>query len=381
MSPARGTVSGTTGRRTVATLGAAYIVFAGGWAYVRATGGEPSLNVLIVTALIVGPGVILIYGAHRLPAYDITPNYYPVIGQWCLGAIVVMTAILSLYHFQPADSFRNPHRSFLMFTALSSVAGLGVGIYDARARTRALEVDRRNRELRRMQALLEESNDRLEQFASAASHDLQEPLRMITRYLTLVEHRYADALDEDGREFVAFAIDGADRLQEMTDGLLEYSRVEADSDSFDRVDLDDVLTDALANLHVRIDESGAAVTWDSLPLVDGDRRQLRQVFQNLVSNAITYCGDEPPRIHVSAHRRGQDWVVSVRDWGIGIDSDDQDRIFDVFQRLHSREEHPGTGIGLALCKRIVEHHGGQIWVESDPEGGSTFSFSLPAVES
>lgn len=380
MSPASGTVPETAGRRTVAAVGVMYVVLAAGWASVRTTGGEPSLNVLIVTTLIVGPGLVLLYGAYLLPALDIDPDFYTVIGQWCLGAIVVMLAILSLYHFQPADSFRNPHRSFLMFTALSSVAGLGVGLYDARARTRALEVDQRNRELRRVHALLEESNDRLEQFASAASHDLQEPLRMITRYLTLVEQRYADALDEDGREFVAFAIDGANRLQEMTDGLLEYSRVEADSGSFDRIDLDDVFEDALANLHVRIEERDAEVTSDPLPTVDGDPRQLRQVFQNLVSNAITYCGDDPPRIHVSADQRGREWVVSVRDWGIGIDPDDQGRIFDVFQRLHSREEHPGTGIGLALCQRIVEHHGGQIWVDSVPGEGSTFSVSLPAVD-
>ncbi|WP_440769768.1 PAS domain S-box protein [Natronorubrum sp. DTA28] len=227
---------------------------------------------------------------------------------------------------------------------------------------------------------LEESNERLEQFAYAASHDLQEPLRMITSYLQLIEGRYADELDDDAEEFIEFAVDGADRMREMIDGLLEYSRVETRGDPFEPVDLDEVLEDVRHDLELQVDESGAEIeTTDSLPAVRGDRSQLRQVFQNLLANAIEYSDDEPC-VTVSAERDGRRWTVSVSDEGIGIDPDDADRVFEIFQRLHSHEEHDGTGIGLALCQRIVERHGGQIWVDSEPGEGSTFSMTLPATE-
>ncbi|SEW31687.1 PAS domain-containing sensor histidine kinase [Natrinema salifodinae] len=234
-------------------------------------------------------------------------------------------------------------------------------------------------ERKEYQRKLEESNERLEQFAYAASHDLQEPLRMVTSYLQLLERRYADDLDGDAREFIGFAVDGAERMREMIDGLLEYSRVETRGDPFEPVDVDDVLANVLENLQVQISESHAEITADSLPTVSGDESQLQQLFQNLLSNAIEYSGDEPPRVHLSADRRGREWVISVRDEGIGIDPDEQDRIFEVFQRLHSHEEHSGTGIGLALCRRIVERHGGRIWVDSEPGEGTTFSITLPAA--
>ena len=236
------------------------------------------------------------------------------------------------------------------------------------------------RKLEETVAQLEESNERLEQFAYAASHDLQEPLRMVSSYLQLIENRYADELDDDGREFIEFAVDGADRMREMIEGLLEYSRVETRGDPLKPLDLDAVLDDVLSDLRIQIEEANAEVTADTLPRVEGDASQLRQVLQNLLSNAITYSGDAPPRVHVGAERRGDEWVVSVSDEGIGIDPEDQGSVFEVFQRLHSREKHEGTGIGLALCERIVERHGGEIWVESEPGEGSTFSFTLPAAE-
>ncbi len=227
---------------------------------------------------------------------------------------------------------------------------------------------------------LRESNERLEQFAYAASHDLQEPLRMVSSYLQLIEQRYADELDSDGEEFLAFAIDGAERMREMIDGLLAYSRVESQGDPFERVDLDEVLSNALEDLQFSIEEHGATITVDSLPTVNGDANQLRQVFQNLLDNAIEYSGDESPRAHVTAERDGDEWVITVTDEGIGIDPEATDRIFDVFQRLHTQEEYAGTGIGLALCQRIVERHGGTIWVESEPGEGATFSFTLPTTD-
>ncbi|WP_225335302.1 PAS domain-containing protein [Halomicrobium urmianum] len=227
---------------------------------------------------------------------------------------------------------------------------------------------------------LEASNERLEQFAYAASHDLQEPLRMVSSYLRLIESRYADELDQDGREFLEFAVDGADRMRDMIEGLLEYSRVETRGEPFEPVDLDDVLADARRDLQMKVAESDAEISAESLPTVEGDGDQLRQVFQNLLDNAIEYSGDAPPRVRVDAERAGDQWVISVSDEGIGIDADDADRVFEVFQRLHTRDEHEGTGIGLALCRRIVERHGGAIRVESDASDGTTFSFTLPATE-
>ena len=220
---------------------------------------------------------------------------------------------------------------------------------------------------------------RLEQFAYAASHDLQEPLRMVSSYLRLLERRYEDALDEDGEEFLAYAVDGAERMSEMIDGLLAYSRVETRGEPLEPVDLEDVLGDVLTDLELRVAESNAEITAESLPRVEGDESQLRQVFQNLLDNAIEYS-DGIPRVHVSAEREGSKWLISVRDQGIGIDPDQKDRVFEVFERLHTREEHAGTGIGLALCERIVERHGGEIWADSEPGEGSTFSFTLPAVD-
>ena len=227
---------------------------------------------------------------------------------------------------------------------------------------------------------LEESNERLEQFAYAASHDLQEPLRMVSSYLQLIERRYADELDEDGEEFLEFAVDGADRMRDMIEGLLQYSRVETQGEPLEPVDLNEVVGDVRDDLDVRIIESNGDVDIEELPRVAGDERQLRQVFQNLLRNALEYSRDEPPRVRISADRNSSMWEVSVRDEGIGIEPDEQDRIFKVFQRLQSRNDHGGSGIGLALCERIVERHGGEIWVESEPGEGATFTFTLPAED-
>ena len=235
-------------------------------------------------------------------------------------------------------------------------------------------------ERKEIQRRLEASNERLEQFGYAASHDLKEPLRMVTSYLGLIENRYADDLDADGEEFITFAVDGAERMREMIDGLLQYSRVDTQGDPLEPVDLNAILDDVLTDLQLKIEEADAEITVRDLPRVEGDSGQLRQVFQNLLSNAIQYSGDEPPRVEISAERDEGTWRVSVRDHGIGIDPDDRDRIFQVFKRLHTLDEHAGTGLGLALCQRIVERHGGRIWVDSGPGTGSTFSFTLPPAD-
>ncbi|WP_339105989.1 ATP-binding protein [Haloterrigena salinisoli] len=236
----------------------------------------------------------------------------------------------------------------------------------------------REQQLEQLVAELEESNERLEQFAYAASHDLQEPLRMVSSYLQLIDSRYD--LNEEGEEFLEFAVDGAERMRSMIDGLLQYSRVETQGDPLEPVDLECILDDVRDNLQVTIEENNATIETEPLPRVQGDPDQLRQVFQNLLDNAIEYS-DVQPTVHVTAERNGTDWIVSVEDEGIGINPEQQEQIFEVFQRGHSRSEGNGTGIGLALCERIIERHGGDIWVESEPGEGSTFSFLLPASSS
>lgn len=237
----------------------------------------------------------------------------------------------------------------------------------------------RKRALQQANERLKSSNERLEHFAYAASHDLQEPLRMVSSYLQLIQRRADDELTDETREYLEYAVDGADRMGAMIEGLLQYSRVETQGNPFEPVDLNDVVANVRTDLDVRISESDAEITVEELPRVAGDEIQLRQVFQNLVTNAIVYSGDDRPRIHIDAERSGEMWTVSVQDRGIGIEPEYQDKIFEVFQRLHAESEHPGSGIGLALCERIVERHGGDISVDSEPGEGATFSFSLPAV--
>jgi PAS domain S-box-containing protein len=234
-------------------------------------------------------------------------------------------------------------------------------------------------ERKRLEEDIARSNRDLEQFSYAVSHDLQEPLRMVSSYLALLERRYKDKLDSEAHEFIAFAVDGAQRMSRMITDLLEYSRVHRRGNRFEPVALEDVLADALANLSTAISSCGAQVTAEGLPTVTGDASQLMRVFQNLIGNALKYRKpDMPPHIAVSARLNGNFWEVSVADDGIGIDPGHTGRLFQVFQRLHPRGVYEGTGVGLALCRRILERHGGRIWVDSAGEGrGSTFRFAIP----
>jgi light-regulated signal transduction histidine kinase (bacteriophytochrome) len=200
---------------------------------------------------------------------------------------------------------------------------------------------------------------------------------MVTCYVQLIAQRYKDKLDQDGNEFIDFAADGATRMYQLINDLLAYSRVGTRGNLFELVDCEEVFHKSVNNLKVTMEESGAVVTHDSLPTVMADSLQLGQLFQNLIGNAIKFRGDERPRIHISASRNGSGWTFSVRDNGIGIAPEYVERIFVIFQRLHNREEYPGTGIGLAVCKKIVERHGGRIWVESEFGKGATFYFTLP----
>jgi len=227
---------------------------------------------------------------------------------------------------------------------------------------------------------LARSNADLEQFAYVASHDLRQPLRMVNSYLTLIERRYADKLDTEGHEFIGYARDGALQMDRLILDLLEYSRIGRNGDEHEPVDLADATAEARHRLQVLIDETDATVDIDTTPaVVDGNRSELVRLFQNLIGNAIKYrAAGRPAQVEVHWRRQTDDWLVSVQDNGIGIAPDYWQQIFALFKRLHGREEYEGTGVGLAVCKKIVERHGGRIWLTSTPADGSTFSFTLPA---
>lgn len=251
-------------------------------------------------------------------------------------------------------------------------------IFAARA---AAELERQQAEakLHQQKADLARSNAELQQFAYVASHDLQEPLRMVTSYLELLERRYKGQLDPKADQFINYAVDGAVRMQTLINALLTYSRVGSTTQSYEAVDLAGVLQDVLTNLQVTVAKNDAMITHDPLPTVQGDRTQLIQLLQNLISNGIKFRREDIPHIHIGAKRLSDKWLFSIRDNGIGIEAQYNDRIFIIFQRLHSRAEHPGTGIGLSICKKIIERHSGDLWVESQPNQGSVFYFTLPLI--
>ena len=362
------------GRRVIIALGGLLLAIGIGWGPFEVSRGTPVSTAALLSIFIGGPGLILVYNGYRLPRRDFDAEFYPILVSRCLGGFGVMALVVGIYHFQPAGGLGEPFLFLFVLGAFGSVGGYLVGRHDARA----TELQRTQAELNDTVERLETSNELLDQFAYAASHDLQEPLRMVSSHLLLIERRAGEDLDAETEEYLEFAVDRADRMREMIDGLLEYSRIEAADEPLDPVDLDAVVEDVLADIGLQIEESDAAIHVEDLPRVAGDEHQLHQVFQNLLCNAIEYSGDEPPRIHVSTERTGDEYTVSVRDEGIGIHPDEADRIFEVFERLRPRENDDGTGMGLTLCQRVVERHGGEIWVDSAPGEGSTFRFTLPA---
>jgi len=293
----------------------------------------------------------------------------------CLNIRMVVTALmfregqlvgaLNLFIFDQARHFTEDELSLL--TGLADQAAQAI----TNARLYA-QLEAANQELAY-------SNTELQQFAYVASHDLQEPLRMVASYTQLLARRYRGKLDSDADEFIAYAVDGANRMQRLINDLLAYSRLGTRGKSLELTSSESALAQALANLQIAIAENEAVVSHDPLPTVWADETQLVQLFQNLVGNAIKFRSLLPPRIHISAQQKEQGWLFSVSDNGIGIEPQYAERIFVIFQRLHSQAEYSGTGIGLAVCKRIVERHGGRIWMESQPGQGATFYFTLPAT--
>jgi PAS domain S-box-containing protein len=257
------------------------------------------------------------------------------------------------------------------------IRGTVVSFRDISARRAATDEARElNITLVRRANELVESNEELERFAYIASHDLQEPLRMITSFLLLLKKRYTGQVDDTAAQYIDFAVDGAERMKKLIRDLLEYSRAGAPLEDYTQVDLNMVMFDVATMFDNKITSAGARLDVGHLPMIQGRRLQLQQLFQNLVSNALKYRGKEPPVIEIGCVDKGKHWEFFVKDNGIGIDPRFNEKIFLIFQRLHNKTEYSGTGIGLAICRKIVERHGGQIWVESEPGKGSTFKFTL-----
>jgi light-regulated signal transduction histidine kinase (bacteriophytochrome) len=243
-----------------------------------------------------------------------------------------------------------------------------------------LQLEEANQRLERQAEELTRSNRDLEQFAYVASHDLQEPLRKVASFCQLLQRRYAGQIDERADQYIAFAVDGAQRMQRLINDLLAFSRIGRITTGFTDIDLDRVVSDGAGQLTWRSEQADAAITWSGLPTVHGEEPLLSALFTNLISNSLKFRHpDRPARVHISAERVGDEWHISCADNGIGIEPEYADKIFVIFQRLHPKNEYPGTGIGLAIAKKIIEYHGGRIWLDTEAREGTLIQIALPAI--
>ena len=270
------------------------------------------------------------------------------------------------------EAYFEPMKKYFQISVISPEKGKFATVFEDITKRKYGE-----QELTRTMEELKRSNKELQQFAYAASHDLQEPLRMVSSFSQLLERRYKNRLDSDADEFIEFIVEGAKRMKNLIDDLLIYSRVTRKEKEFEEVDLEKILAFTLSDFSVLIKEQNVTVTHDTLPTIFADASQMGQVFQNLIGNAIKFHGNNDPKINISAHKDLDGWTFTVKDNGIGIDKKYQKQIFEVFRRLHTRKEYPGTGIGLSICQKIIERHGGKLWVDSTPNMGSTFYFTIP----
>ncbi len=279
---------------------------------------------------------------------------------------------------RPADGTIVP--VFASIKSLKNLKGVYIVITDLSEHKHYEELLETQKELKKTLNELKRSNAELEQFAYVASHDLQEPLRMVSSFTQLLEKRYKDKLDEDANDYIYFIVDGAKRMHELINDLLTYSRINTQEKEFKNVDLEAVLNQALINLIIPLEENEAVVTHDKLPIIKADYFQMLQLLQNLIENALKYRGDETPEIHIAYEEHKNKDILIIIDNGIGIAPQYHERIFNVFQRLHERTKYQGTGIGLSICKRILEKHGGKIWVESNTGKGAKFYCCFPKVK-
>ncbi len=307
-------------------------------------------------------------------------------GALILGAVLAIAATWVLVNHRLFRPLRTVEGAIRRFSAgeLGHRVGLHgddeIGAIGSSLDAMALSLQTRDREIRQKNQALARSNEDLEQFAYVASHDLQEPLRTVASYCELIRRRYYDKLDDEGREFIDFAVDGAQRMRSLIEGLLQFSRIHTRGQEPVETDADAVLAGTLHALSATISDAGAIVTHDHLPKVMADTDQLGRLFLNLIGNALKFRSDEAPRIHITAERDGNRWRFAISDNGIGFEERHHDRIFQLYKRLNGRANYPGHGLGLTIAKQIVERHGGHIWAKSTPGVGSTFYFTMASTE-
>lgn len=283
---------------------------------------------------------------------------------------VLLAAIIIMFHLIPEKEFFSLETINNFLRAISLIIiGILVSFLSEHTSKREIEFNEIMEDLKR-------SNEDLQQFAYVASHDLQEPLRAIVSFSQLLEEEYQDQINKEGKEFIHFITDGAKKMNTLIKDLLSYSRITTHAKPSKLTNLEKILEDALFNLQEAIKESGAVITHDKMPILNVDKTQFIQLFQNLLSNAIKFRSQETPKIHVGVKKINDEWLFSIKDNGIGIESTFFDKLFNIFYRLHTKEEYPGTGIGLPICKKIVQRYGGKIWVKSEFGKGSTFFFTI-----